>query len=328
MILNYEDSALVLRQRVTAAMLHYGIRPEEIAGRIFVESIRGDVMRFAKASDTGVEILAPNATRLADIIRSRGIDIVVLDPWVSVHGIDGNLGHLVQPIVSMFKDVAEETNSAIGIVAHSRKTNGRELTEEDMAGAFTAVNKARDVRVLNKMDAASARKFGLASWEADDYFRVDRPKHTHTRSSAPVWRRKASVSLGNGGKGPLAKSSEVGVVAQWIPPTAQSIVGALEPKQIEAIRAKVSSGMDRADSRAKNWAGVAVAEVLGLDLTNEAQKSKASATIKALAKAGHFKPEDRKDPKWPDRKIPYLVPAGPLPAVDDEAENDGERTVD
>ena len=244
---------------------------------------------------------------------------------------DGNLGHLVQPIITAFKEAAEETNSAISIVAHSRKTNGRELTEEDMAGAFTAANKARDVRVLNKMDAATARKFGLASWEADDYFRVDNPKHTHMRSSAPVWRRKVSISLGSGGPGPLARPSEVGVVVTWVPPTAASIVGGLEPDQIEAIKAKVAAGADRADSRAKNWAGNAVAEVLGLDVSNEGQKAKASATIKALTKAGHFKPVERKDQKWPDRKIPYLVPSQPgvasVPAVDDEAEDDGEEAA-
>jgi hypothetical protein len=110
MILNYEDSALVLRHRVTAAHLRHGIRPEETAGRLYIESIKGDMMRFAKASDTGVEILEPNVARLADVIKSRGLDIVILDPWVSIHGIDGNLGHLVQPIVTMFKEAKAAAN--------------------------------------------------------------------------------------------------------------------------------------------------------------------------------------------------------------------------
>jgi hypothetical protein len=197
-----------------------------------------------------------------------------------------------------------------------------------MAGAFKAVNKARDVRVLNKMEVSTARKFGLASWEADDCFRVDPPKHTHTRSLAPSWRRKVSVSLGNGGKGPLAKSSEVGVVVAWTPPTAASIVDGIEPAQIEAIKAKVGAGADRADSRAKDWAGIAVAEVLGLDLTNEAQKSKASATIKALTKSGHFKQVERANSKWPDRKIPHLVPSGPFVGAQDVGEDSRTRRRD
>jgi hypothetical protein len=41
-----------------------------------------------------------------------------MDPWVSVHEVDGNLSHLVQPIVTAFKGIAESTGAAIEIVAH------------------------------------------------------------------------------------------------------------------------------------------------------------------------------------------------------------------
>jgi hypothetical protein len=79
MLMNYEDSELVLRQRITAAMLHYKIRPEEIAGKLFVESIGSDLMRLAKGSTEGVRILAPNVDKLIAIIKRRGLDVVSLD---------------------------------------------------------------------------------------------------------------------------------------------------------------------------------------------------------------------------------------------------------
>ena len=215
----------MLRHRVTAAMMRHSIRPEEISGKLFVESMDSDLMCFAKLAKgkrDSVEIVEPSVEALVDAIRDNRIDAVIMDPWVSVHHVDGNLSHLVQPIVSMFKDVAQATDAAIEIVAHSRKPNGRELTEDDALGSVAFVNKTRDVRVLNKMTEPEAANFGIAPWQAGDFFRVDNPKHTHRRSAQPVWRQKVSVNLGNKGPGLLDFASEVGVVAEWSPPTLAS----------------------------------------------------------------------------------------------------------
>ena len=208
--MNYEDSALVLRQRVTAAMLRFGIRPDEIAGRLFVESMDSDLMCFAKGKRDGVEIVKPSVDAFVDAIGDNKIDVVIIDPWISVDQVEGNLSHLVQPIVTVFKIIAQTTNAAIEIVAHSRKPNGRELTEEDALGSVAFVNKTRDVRVLNAMTAAEASKYGIEPWAIGDYFKVDNLKHTHKRSARPVWRQKISVSLGNGSD--LLPPTDVGVV--------------------------------------------------------------------------------------------------------------------
>ena len=115
MLMNYEDSELVLRHRVTAAMLHYGVKPGEIAGKLFVESIGSDLMRFAKGTREGTQIIEPSVSALTEAIRSERIDVVIIDPWVSVHEVDSNLSHLVQPIVTAFKGIAEVTKTAIEI---------------------------------------------------------------------------------------------------------------------------------------------------------------------------------------------------------------------
>ena len=311
MLCNYEDSDLVLRHRVTAAMLHYRVKPEEIAGRLLVESMDFDLMCFAKVKRDGVEIVKPSVGALVDAIRDNGIDVVIIDPWVSVHQVDGNLSHLVQPIVTVFKITAQATNTAIEIVAHSRKPNGRELTEEDALGSVAFVNKTRDVRVLNKMAEADATKYGLAPWEAGDYFRVDTPKHTHRRSVKPVWRQKISVSLGNRGPGLLDFATQVGVVAEWSPPSPQSLIDGLDPAQITAIKKAVSDGLDRESPQATNWAGKAVAKVLGLDVVDRGQKAKAKITLLALVNAGHLEVEERPNPDAHGRTCKHLVPADP-----------------
>jgi hypothetical protein len=312
MLMNYEDNDLVLRHRVTAAMLHYNITPEEIVGKLFVESVDSDLMCFAEGTREGVKIIKPVVHALTEAIRREGLNVVTLDPWVSLHKVDGNLSHLIQPIVTSLKGIAQTTGAAIEIVAHSRKPNKRELTEDDALGSVAFVNKMRDVRVLNKMDEDDASKYGLAPWEAGDYFRVDNPKHTHRRSGRPVWRHKVSQSLGNGGPGLLDFSSDVGVVTQWSPPSPQSVIDGLEPEQIEAIKLAVfNGGFDRENAQAKGWAGDAVAKVLGLDLVDKGQKAKAKITLRAMIDAGHFEVEERPNPAAHGRTCKHLVPADP-----------------
>ena len=122
------------------------------------------------------------------------------------------------------------------------------------------------------MPEADATKYGLAPWEAGDFFRVDTPKHTHRRSVKPVWRQKISVSLGNRGPGLLDFATEVGVVAEWSPPSPQSLIDDLDPAQIAAIKKAVSDGLDRESPQATDWAGNAVAKVLGLDVVDRRKR--------------------------------------------------------
>jgi hypothetical protein len=64
------------------------------------------------------------------------------------------------PIVTMFKDLAEDTGACIELVIHPRKTPGEQaLDEQDIIGSVGLPNKTRDVRVLNAMTAAEASRY-------------------------------------------------------------------------------------------------------------------------------------------------------------------------
>ena len=101
------------------------------------------------------------------------------------------------------------------------------------------------------------------------------------------------------------------MVTLWRPPTAASLVEGLDPEQIDAIKKAVEAGQDREYHSADAWAGKAVADVLGLDLGDDAHKAKARATLAALTKAGHFKKTKRADPSAKGRMCPCLVPVDP-----------------
>src|SRR5271163_456903 len=93
------------------------------------------------------------------------IDVVIIDPWVSAHSVGHNDIHKVQPIVTMFKDLAEDTGACIELVIHPRKSPGEQaLDEQDIIGSVGLPNKTREVRVLNAMTAAEASKYGIEPW--------------------------------------------------------------------------------------------------------------------------------------------------------------------
>jgi hypothetical protein len=249
LMMNYEDKQDELERRHEAARKHYGVSKEDVRGRIIIASVQADEMCFAKDEGDGVQIVESAVESLRETVERNKIDVVIIDPWVSAHSVGHNDIHKVQPIVTMFKDLAEDTGACIELVIHPRKSQGEQaLDEQDIIGSVGLPNKTRDVRVLNAMTAAEASKWGVEPWAMSDYFRVDNPKHTHTRSSRPAWRRKISVSLGNG-SGLIAPTS-VGVVTSWAPPTVESVVGELTSEQIAAIKVEVAADMDDADQRA------------------------------------------------------------------------------
>jgi hypothetical protein len=291
-----------LERRFEAARKHYGVSKDDVRGRIIIDSVKADVMSFAKEGDEGIQIAEPVVASLRETIERNKIDVVIIDPWVSAHSVDHNDIHKVQPIVTMFKDLAEDTGACIELVVHPRKTAEKDLTEEDMIGSVGLPNKTRDVRVLNKMAPADAAKYGIEPWAVGDYFRVDNVKHTHKRSTKPVWRRKISVSLGNRGPGLLDFATDVGVVTQWTPPTAESLLADLTPEQIVAIKAAVDGGLDRANAQAEKWAGRAVGRALGWDVDTGADKARAKSTLSGLIKGGHLKEVTKDDEKSRPRK--------------------------
>jgi hypothetical protein len=178
-----------------------------------------------------------------------------------------------------------------------------------MAGAMAFVNKTRHARVLNAMTASAAKRFGLEAHEAGDFFRVDSAKHTHTGSTRPVWRRKIGVGLGNGrddGEGCIIGESNVGVITAWTPPNGTVEVDFLEAEQIEGIKKAVEGGMNRRSVQSSQWAGNAVASVLGLSFSDPLGLATVKAHLEVLIDGGHLIEVSR---KVKGRETPFLLPA-------------------
>jgi hypothetical protein len=91
---------------------------------------------------------------------------------------------------------------------------------------------------------------------------------------------------------PLGNGDEVGVVEVWKWP---DVFGEVTVEDAKEVQQRIAKGDWRADPRAENWAGKAVAEVLGLDLQNEDARATVRLLLAEWRKSGALKVAKRRD---------------------------------
>jgi hypothetical protein len=135
-------------------------------------------------------------------------------------------------------------------------------------------------QTLNGMSADEATRAGVENRRA--YFRVRNGKaNLSPPMDASEWYRLESFDLGNSGDG--QPSDSVGVVTRWKWPDA---FDGVTVSDLRAVQVAIAAGRWRESSQAKDWAGYAVADVLRLDATNRAHKSKIAALLKTWVASG------------------------------------------
>ena len=87
---NGEDPYEEIERRIAAACLHYGIKPEEIEGRLFINSGRVDEIVIARQGRNGAVVAEPVVEALHATITQMKIDVVMIDPFISSHRVSEN----------------------------------------------------------------------------------------------------------------------------------------------------------------------------------------------------------------------------------------------
>lgn len=252
-IYNLEDPRDELDRRIIAAMQHHGVEPEEIAGRLFVDTGRERTLTTAIQTSKGVEIIKPEIDNLAREIEARGIDVLIVDPFVSSHMVSENDNGAIDLVAKEWARLADRCNCAIELVHHTRKTNGEDATTESGRGATALLAAARSGRVLNKMTDDLRAEAGVQDDPAT-YFAISRDKSNLAPVGKREWRRMASVHLANG--------DSVGVAEVWKWPDAFDGISVSDLLSVQ--RALDGKGLRYSDQAGDDWAGNAVADVLGL----------------------------------------------------------------
>jgi hypothetical protein len=279
---NGEDPREEIERRVEATCLHFRVDPVSIEDWLSVDSGRDTEVIVGEQTRSGMKIAVPVVEALTEALRAGKFDVLILDPFVSVHRVAENDNVAIDAVAKMFGRVAGWAKCSVETVHHVRKTGGAEITAEDGRGASAHVAAARSVRVLNRMSEQEGKNSGVGE-ERRFYFRshIDKANLAPPNTKA-TWYKLANVALGNG---PPEDQDYVGVPTLWHWPDAFAAVTVAD---LRAVQARVAQGRWRENSQAKDWIGKAVAEVLKLDPTNEAARTKIRSLLKTWIEKGMF----------------------------------------
>ncbi|MGM4957216.1 AAA family ATPase [Bradyrhizobium barranii] len=295
---NLEDPQEETERKIQAAALHYGLSPDDIGDRLFVDSGRDQRLVIATAERNGTTIVQPVVDAIVSQIQERHIDIVVIDPFVSCHAVPENDNTAQDMIIKEWGRVADRGNCAVHLVDHTRKQGeNEEVTVESARGAKSKTDGCRSVRVLNRMTKAEGEKAGVDNHRL--YFSTydDKP-NLHKPADKKDWFKLVSVPLGNGHLG--GPGDEVGVVTCWEwPDLLAGVTGADFDQAARAIKV----GTWRADVQSPLWVGNAIANALGLNLKLPADKAKVRALLKSWRDSGALVEIEELDEKRKPRKF-------------------------
>ena len=273
---NLEDPREEIERRIAAICLHFRIGPKEIDTRLFFDGRELEII-LASQAKSGAVVATPVADALTDALKDDAFDVLTIDPFVSAHRVTENDNMAIDVVVKTLGRIGGAAGCAIELIHHVRKTNGAEITAEDGRGASALVAAARSVRVLNPMTKDEGEKAGVGE-NRRFHFRSDTGKtNLAPPSTKATWFKLASVPLGNGSGGPIDDQDYVGVATSWKWPDAfEGVTGA----DLRAVQGRIAAGRWRESPQAKDWAGLAVANVLNLDPTDKADRAKISALLK------------------------------------------------
>jgi RecA-family ATPase len=182
---------------------------EELAGWFFMTSGNEVPLRVAKGYGD-LKIDNSLIRCINNEIVTHDIDVAILDPLVTLHGVEERDNGRMDTVIRIFAATADSQNCAIELAHHTRKQlagSSADYGVDDMRGASSVKDAVRAARMLNQMPDKDADDLGIAEHERGLYFRVDRVKGNNAPPEKAVWRKFINVELPN--------SDDVGVVIPY-----------------------------------------------------------------------------------------------------------------
>jgi len=299
---NGEDPLDELQRRFAATQKHYGVVFGDIGARLFINSGRDMPMVLVSETARGkTDVDEICVQSIISEINHNKIDVLIVDPFVNSHRVDENNNGDIDLVVKTFARIAAETNCAVMLVHHSRKTNGNEQTVEDGRGASALLAAVRSGRSINTMTKTEAESAGIDAIERRKYFRTNNGK---ANLSLPVGDatgfKLESIDLCND----FPFGDSIGVVTPWSYPTTEQLI-VTEADIVRALNLIRAGGPWRKDRRAtKNWVGEPIATALSLDINSSHDKSRIAKLIESWIGSRNLEEYEDKDAQR--KKKPFI----------------------
>ena len=295
---NGEDPYVELQRRLMAVCQHYGVTREDLGGRLRITSCRDMPIMMARELTDGGKLLVPtdDGKQIAAEILKSGTQVFVADPFVTIHRVAENDNVMIDGVMTILRDLADQTQVALEVAHHFRKLNGDDATVDAVRGAGSLVGACRSVRITASMSKDDAAKYGIDEEQRGFYLWLQNGKAnmlppTHKRH----WLFMASENLHNDAT-PF-KADEVGVVTTWTPPDVTTDVTQSEFRMVRRAIQEANPLMAlRYDIRSKGWVGLLVAHILERDPNDKVVRSQMLTLISKWIASGYLQKQEMRDP--------------------------------
>lgn len=288
---NLEDDMDELSRSIQAAAIHHEIGAEDVGGRLFVDSgMEGAGLCTAVETDGQFKLLEPIYEALTGEIERRRIDVLIVDPFVSSHEVEENANSKIDKIAKAWGRVAKAANCVIVLVHHTSKAGSSDVTAMSARGAVALINAARSTLVLNRMSDEQAQELGITPEQRGRYVSVADDKHNRAPAEKADWYELIGVDLGNGvGHHP---GDSIAVAVPWTLPDPFDDVTA---QHLEQVKQVIDHGEWRESPQSPQWAGHAVAKVLGLNADSKNDKARIKSILRQWINNGALEVDRRED---------------------------------
>jgi len=299
--LNLEDPREEVSRQIQAAALHYDLTPDDIGDRLYVDSGREQRFVIAEATPSGSVICRPIVDSIVSELKSKAIDVIVVDPFVSSHEVSENDNNAMDRVVKEWGRIAEAANCAVHLIHHTRKlASDAEVNVDSSRGGKALTDGCRSVRTINRMTKEEGEKADVPNYRF--YFRTYNEKaNLAPPAEHSDWFRLESVSLGNGVDRP---SDEIGVTTTWRWPDE---FGGVTLDDLKRVQIFIDQEEWRESPQADRWVGKAVAEALGIDLAEPSSRPRIKGLLRGWIESGALRVITA---PGPDRKLTKFVEVG------------------
>lgn len=243
------------------------------------------------------------------LIDEHSIDVLTIDPLISIHEADENANKEMQVVLSVLRSIARTKDVAVHYLHHNRKGGG--TSADDMRGAVALKDGSRVLRMISKMTEQEATELSIPAEEAVYLIGTCNGKNNFAPLGIhKTWFRTNSVCLNNATD--IYDTDYVAVVSSY------KLPGLFDGISFEdchrawlTIKALPQEKM-RANNQAADWLGNQIADDIGLD--NEIDKVRIGNILNMWVKGGVIKRTKIEDKK--KRKVP-LYEFIKLPDTDD-----------
>jgi hypothetical protein len=296
---NGEDPREETERRVLAILKHHLIKPEAIRGNLFLDSGRDMKLIVAKMAGRDVQIAVPVKEALTKALKANRIDVLIVDPFVKTHRVEENANALMDEVVTVFAEIAEDANCSVELVQHARKTGGNEVTLEDARGASAIVAAARMGRVANRMAKQDGELIDVAEDQCRFHVRIDTARSSMAPPPKATWIKLVDVGLGNvGPEGEDEDHVQAAVPWKWPDPFAGTNV-----ETLREVQRRTREKPRRKDMRSPDWIGYLIIETVGLDRNKRGDRARAKTMFETWLKQKMFKTVIAPDKKGEDREF-------------------------